>query len=229
MPSWPTRLLHGSPPTNNQSSPPVLSSQGHSITKDRQRDVQRQAKALADGPALALASSSADAPPARALQHGRSVSHSFLSSLATHGEKVKKSKEVNQGGVENLDGLIFSVTPSSLSTNAQTDTIHKTATQRRDIDLVSGKCATCDSLVRWPRHLDVFRCAVCLMVNDLKQTTITSSKDRGCLLDPQVEFERIPGARKWKPGTQRAESRNFSSNARDCSYTHISCQNQVNH
>ena len=35
-------------------------------------------------------------------------------------------------------------------------------------DLVTGRCATCCSLVRWPRQLEVFRCTVCLMVNDLK-------------------------------------------------------------
>lgn len=207
MPSWPTRLLHGSPPTNKQSPPPVFSSRGHSITKDRQRDVQRQANVLADGPALAVASSSADASPVRALQHGRSVSHSFLSSLATHGERVKKVEEVIERGVESPGSLTFSVPPSSLSTNAQMDPTSKTATQQRDTDLVAGKCATCDSLVRWPRQLDAFRCAVCLMVNDLKQTMIKSSKDRGCLLDSQFEFERAPGARKSKPGTQRAESR----------------------
>ena len=34
--------------------------------------------------------------------------------------------------------------------------------------LVTGRCITCDSLVRWPKHLNVFRCTVCLMINDLK-------------------------------------------------------------
>lgn len=40
--------------------------------------------------------------------------------------------------------------------------------QNAEISFVTGKCSTCDSRVRWPRHLDVFRCTVCLMVNDLK-------------------------------------------------------------
>lgn len=43
-----------------------------------------------------------------------------------------------------------------------------TSLQNGEKDLVTGKCITCNSLVRWPRHLDVFRCTVCLMVNDLK-------------------------------------------------------------
>ena len=34
-------------------------------------------------------------------------------------------------------------------------------------EMVTGKCMTCDSLVRWPRELSVFRCTVCLTINDL--------------------------------------------------------------
>ncbi|KAL8768377.1 MAG: hypothetical protein Q9209_005411 [Squamulea sp. 1 TL-2023] len=37
-------------------------------------------------------------------------------------------------------------------------------------ELTSGRCATCDSTIKWPRHLDVFRCTVCLMINDLRQS-----------------------------------------------------------
>lgn len=224
MPSWPTRLLHGSP-TNNHSTAPDFSSHGHSVNNNGQREFQRQVKALADGPALSLSSSSAGVTPVRALQHGRSISHPFLSSLAGHGRRAREGEEVIKGGVENLNDLAFSVAPASLSTNVQMDTTHKTATYQRDSDLVSGKCATCDSLVRWPRHLNVFRCAVCLMVNDLKHMTMKPSNDRGCLLDFQPESERTPGTKKSKPGTQRAESRYFFSNARHCSSTHFSCQN----
>ncbi|KAL8771220.1 MAG: hypothetical protein Q9194_004961 [Teloschistes cf. exilis] len=32
-----------------------------------------------------------------------------------------------------------------------------------------GHCATCDSSVKWPKHLSAFRCMVCLMVNDIRQ------------------------------------------------------------
>lgn len=200
MPSWPTRLLHGSPQASNHSTPPVFRNHGQPMNNDSQRDVQSQEKDFADGSAFAPSSSSAGAISARALQHGRSLSHPFLSSLAIHGERGRKREEVISGGVENLDGLTFSLAPASLSTNAQMDTAHKSPIQQRDSDLVSGKCATCDSLVRWPRHLNVFRCAVCLMVNDLKQLTMRSSNDHGCLFDPQIESERAPGVRKSKPG-----------------------------
>jgi E3 ubiquitin-protein ligase HECTD2 len=35
-------------------------------------------------------------------------------------------------------------------------------------EMVNGKCMTCNSTCRWPRHIQVFRCTVCLTVNDLE-------------------------------------------------------------
>lgn len=35
-------------------------------------------------------------------------------------------------------------------------------------DFTTGQCMTCGSLVRWPRELFVFRCTICLTINDLQ-------------------------------------------------------------
>lgn len=35
-------------------------------------------------------------------------------------------------------------------------------------DLATGKCATCNATVRWPRNMNSYRCTECLMVNDLE-------------------------------------------------------------
>lgn len=35
-------------------------------------------------------------------------------------------------------------------------------------ETATGRCMTCNSTVRWPRNLHVFRCTVCLCVNDLE-------------------------------------------------------------
>ncbi|KAK8024746.1 ubiquitin protein ligase [Apiospora arundinis] len=40
--------------------------------------------------------------------------------------------------------------------------------QRGPIDFRTGNCMTCGGLVRWPKELDVFRCTICLTINDLK-------------------------------------------------------------
>ena len=37
-----------------------------------------------------------------------------------------------------------------------------------NVDFASGRCMTCDSDVKWPKEIDVFRCTVCHTINDLK-------------------------------------------------------------
>ncbi|KAL8717627.1 MAG: hypothetical protein Q9225_005146 [Loekoesia sp. 1 TL-2023] len=55
---------------------------------------------------------------------------------------------------------------------------HGSKSKTHDNELVSGRCATCDSSVRWPSHLSVFRCTICLMVNDLQPLEVRSQQDR---------------------------------------------------
>jgi E3 ubiquitin-protein ligase HECTD2 len=38
---------------------------------------------------------------------------------------------------------------------------------------------TCDSTVRWPKELKVFRCTVCLMINDLKPIVLEARNEDG--------------------------------------------------
>jgi E3 ubiquitin-protein ligase HECTD2 len=63
-----------------------------------------------------------------------------------------------------------------------------------DEDLIVGNCATCDSTLRWPRHLDVYRCTVCLMINDLKPTANEdhSIHQNGSPQEPRPQGVRIP-------------------------------------
>lgn len=35
-------------------------------------------------------------------------------------------------------------------------------------ETATGRCMTCNSTMRWPRNLEVFRCTACLTVNDLE-------------------------------------------------------------
>jgi E3 ubiquitin-protein ligase HECTD2 len=48
-----------------------------------------------------------------------------------------------------------------------------------DKDLMTGKCMTCDSMVRWPKDLKVFRCTVCLTINDLKPVVLETRHGDG--------------------------------------------------
>lgn len=39
-------------------------------------------------------------------------------------------------------------------------------------EVPSGRCMTCDYVMRWPKELHVVRCTICMMVNDLKPRDI---------------------------------------------------------
>lgn len=58
-------------------------------------------------------------------------------------------------------------------------------------DLVTGKCGTCDSLVRWPRELLVFRCTVCLMINDLRPVALEARRGDGGRVVKSGKGERV--------------------------------------
>lgn len=56
----------------------------------------------------------------------------------------------------------------SFSTSPSKDSAAQTQYQGQGDGEVTGRCATCDSTVRWPKRLSVFRCPVCSMINDLE-------------------------------------------------------------
>ncbi|KAH0544830.1 hypothetical protein FGG08_001059 [Glutinoglossum americanum] len=59
-----------------------------------------------------------------------------------------------------------------------------------EIDLVAGNCMTCDSLVRWPRELNVFRCTICLTINDLKPQAAAGMVNRPQANVPPISLEK---------------------------------------
>jgi E3 ubiquitin-protein ligase HECTD2 len=98
--------------------------------------------------------------PRRTASHGRSMSHPFPSLFTGR----KKAQGDSGAGFESTDE--DSISP----TLARNTSLNPSAKQIRvpDKDLMTGKCMTCNSMVRWPKDLKVFRCTVCLTINDLK-------------------------------------------------------------
>jgi E3 ubiquitin-protein ligase HECTD2 len=45
---------------------------------------------------------------------------------------------------------------------------HRSGSSVGSKDWNMGRCMTCGSLVRWPRELHVFKCAICVTINDLQ-------------------------------------------------------------
>ncbi|KIW74214.1 hypothetical protein Z517_12154 [Fonsecaea pedrosoi CBS 271.37] len=95
------------------------------------------------------------------LNHSRSFSHPFPSIFGS-----KKSEKKSKHGID-FDG--------TRDTRHEEGNMRQQAAEasvpRGDRQPVTGKCMTCDSTVRWPQGLKVFRCTTCLTINDLEYSS----------------------------------------------------------
>lgn len=88
------------------------------------------------------------------------MKHSFLS--------ISHSR--NKGSVKSMAMEYDAANTDTISPSAPHSVVRTRAGESAkgsDLDLTTGKCMTCDSMVRWPKELTVFRCSVCATVNDL--------------------------------------------------------------
>ncbi|KAI1411721.1 hypothetical protein F5Y13DRAFT_53984 [Hypoxylon sp. FL1857] len=102
--------------------------------------------------------------PKRPAQHSRSMSHPFPSLFSS-----KKRKNARPGDQSGNDDFSEDMSPPKPKTHPSP---YQNAAPRRiprgPADFATGNCMTCASLVRWPKELQVFRCTICLTINDLK-------------------------------------------------------------
>ncbi|KAI1381493.1 hypothetical protein F4677DRAFT_127461 [Hypoxylon crocopeplum] len=101
--------------------------------------------------------------PKRPAQHSRSMSHPFPSLFSS--KKKKNARPGNQSSNEDFDD------DDSPKPKTQQN-LHQNVAPRKippgPVDFATGNCMTCASLVRWPKELHIFRCTICLTINDLK-------------------------------------------------------------
>lgn len=102
--------------------------------------------------------------------HSRSVSNPFPSLFGSGGGTGTGAgkRGIRRGDDELGSSVNADADAHSKMANKTTASARKNTGPQDEGDFVTGSCATCDSTVRWPRHLDVYRCTVCQMVNDLK-------------------------------------------------------------
>ena len=112
--------------------------------------------------------------------HNRSVSHPFTSPFTGLGKKRGKDapKHATWDSDSDSDDITYPAQP--LQTSPRKD-LPKGGSSH---DLAEGKCQTCNSTVRWPRHLKVFRCTTCLMITDLDVEPARKVQDPA---DPNLE------------------------------------------
>lgn len=165
MPPWSSKLL--SPSSRNEAGPNPA--EGPSTSPARQRPRVSEADILENAygipslppPSHTSYGASNTSKSRRSPGHGRSVSHPFPSLFSAN--KKRDGASVPAAGFESTD-------EEAVSHVAARNITQNPASKQKvpDKDLMTGKCMTCDSMVRWPKQLLVFRCTVCLTINDLK-------------------------------------------------------------
>lgn len=153
MPSWSSRLL--STPSSSSSNA-TYSSQA-----TPHGDTQRSAPIPIDYAVPVIdPMHTPPGPTPHRRTHARSLSHPFPSILPSNAKRSDK-KVTKKDFLDSDDDDEVTYVPEPRSSSPR-----KRWTPAEDF--VSGKCMTCNSTVRWPRNLKVFRCTVCLTVNDLE-------------------------------------------------------------
>jgi E3 ubiquitin-protein ligase HECTD2 len=175
MPPWSSRLL--SPSSRNEPASNSVDTNAASPARARSRITETDILENAYGipslppPPHQNYGASRSSKPTRTPSHGRSMSHPFPSLFST---KKKRHGEITVAGFESTDD-------DGTSPNAARNIPQQPAGKQMvpDKDLMTGKCMTCDSMVRWPKELKVFRCTVCLTINDLKPIMLEARRGDG--------------------------------------------------
>ncbi|KAH7356860.1 ubiquitin-protein ligase-like protein E3 [Rhexocercosporidium sp. MPI-PUGE-AT-0058] len=176
MPPWTSRLL--SPSTRNETGPNPVNGPAASPARPRPRiseaDILNNAYGIPSLPPPSHSNHGASntSKPTRTPSHGRSMSHPFPSLFST--KKKRHEESAQAAGFDSTD-------EDSVSPNAARNIIQNPTPKQKvpDKDLMTGKCMTCDSMVRWPKELKVFRCTVCLTINDLKPIALEARRGDG--------------------------------------------------
>ena len=182
MPSWPSRLLLGT------SAPSSTSSVQRSPDIESPPPKHGPSKTTPRRVSASTSSSSRNRPAI----HGRSLSHPFTSRL--HGDRQINRRTEGRNEFNALDTVEDEDPgiPSGFSRD-HVFTGQMGSLQHNEKNLVTGKCATCGSFVRWPKDVDVFRCTICLMVNDLtpasKARSGTTNSNIGTTIKRDVFIE----------------------------------------
>lgn len=171
MAPWPSRIHPTSPPSQLDSN-----SAGHStVPASRARVPSRVSEAdiLENAYGIPTLTPSVPTPsnPARNSSHGRSLSHPIASLFngkkKRHGDHTNGNEIMDDETVSQMEVRQIAQNPAAKSVKVP------------DADLLTGKCMTCDSKVRWPKNLNVFRCTICMTINDLKPIMLEARRGDG--------------------------------------------------
>ncbi|KAL4806871.1 hypothetical protein BDV18DRAFT_138365 [Aspergillus unguis] len=123
-------------------------------------------------------------PPFGRRGHTRSISQPFASALSAatagvgKGVGKRRNKSISAEAAldtddddDDDDDDIYLPHPNPISSSPRKGPAIPRAPAKEE--LTTGRCMTCNNTMRWPRHLNVFRCTECLTVNDLEPCSDT--------------------------------------------------------
>jgi E3 ubiquitin-protein ligase HECTD2 len=134
-------------------------------------------------------------------RHTRSVSHPFPSLFSSRKKKSSPAAAANDDDDSDSDSAAGTGS-GFMGGKAPPPTMrgHRSGSSALGSrDFATGRCMTCGSLVRWPRDLQMFRCTICLTVNDLQQPA-----DR--VLERGVDGPEVAVAFEEQPESKGTES-----------------------
>ncbi|KAK4122620.1 HECT-domain-containing protein [Parathielavia appendiculata] len=121
----------------------------------------------------------------------RHIRHSSFPSLFSSKKKSKSSPVAgaddlwSDSGEEGLSSSKRKPTPTMRG--------HRNGSSIGSRDFAAGRCMTCGSLVRWPKELHIFRCTICMTINDLQPSSLDAGRE-DANREPVVTLEEPPGA-----------------------------------
>lgn len=199
MPPWPARLLSGSSnsitstaaPAHRDGLLPSPPAQPH-VAGDRPPPPANNGRRVTSSP------SRSDSARGRPHAHNRSVSHPLPRLFG------KKKSSGNLQGISDsdvpLDDALVPVLDEPAPARTPTKVVH--GKSRADDDSHATRhCMCCDSKVRFPRDLKVFRCTSCLTVNDLQPFRPRLRDEEGSK-SGERKAGTYPGASAADKGTQ---------------------------
>ncbi|OJJ86528.1 HECT-type E3 ubiquitin-protein ligase [Aspergillus glaucus CBS 516.65] len=129
------------------------------------------------------------ASPPHQRGHSRSISHPFNHNLFSGITKRRNQSISTKDFLDSDDDDEVTFTPVPLSSSPRKPLPRPPPGGE---ELITGRCMTCSTTVRWPNNLKTFRCTECLMVNDLEPYKESGDAGPGKDGKPAVPRKALP-------------------------------------
>ncbi|KAI5466891.1 hypothetical protein BGZ63DRAFT_458978 [Mariannaea sp. PMI_226] len=162
------------------------------------------------------ATSSSSLHPSSKARHSRSMSQPFPSLFSS-----KKKRQSSIGAPPPAD-LGFTDEDTTMPQRLSANRSHTRGGPAGSKDFATGNCMTCSSLVRWPRELKVFKCTICMTINDIELSTVESQLNENSRWRREATQSSANGPQQAKPRIQSISFEHTRRLVYQCIRSHLS-------